>query len=84
MNGDTVNHKVGQDSGRLEKMIKSKQSDDTILKRIYEATLARPPRLAERQTVMAVLAFTPERDRKSVFEDVMVTLLNSKEFLFNH
>ena len=84
MNGDTVNRKVGQDTGRLEKMIKSKESDETILNSIYESTLARPPRLTERQPVMAVLAFTPNRDRKAVFEDVMVTLLNSKEFLFNH
>jgi hypothetical protein len=84
MNGDTVNRKVGQDDGSLAKMIKSKQSDETILNRIYEATLARPPRLPERQTIMAVLAFTLTRDRKAVFEDVMVTLLNSKEFLFNH
>jgi hypothetical protein len=84
MNGDTVNRKVGEDDGRLAKMIKDKESDVTILNRIYESTLARPPRLAERQSVMGVLAFTPDRDRKAVFEDVMVTLINSKEFLFNH
>ena len=31
---------------------------------------------------MSALAFAP--DPRPIFEDVLLTLLNSKEFLFNH
>jgi hypothetical protein len=84
MNGDLINRKVGEGDGRLAIMIKAKLPDETILNTIYESTLARPPRVQEKRSVMGVLAFTADRDRKSVFEDVLITLLNSKEFLFNH
>ena len=84
MNGDMINRKVGEGEGRLSTLIKAKDPDDYILNQIYENTLARPPRLTEKRSVMSVLAFTAEKDRKAVFEDVLITLLNSKEFLFNH
>jgi hypothetical protein len=32
--------------------------------------------------VIGLLAFSS--DRKEVFQDLLLTLLNSKEFLFNH
>ncbi len=84
MNGDKVNNKVTDGNGRLAKMINAKATNDAILNDMYVASLGRPPRQDERRLVMATLAFTATKDRKSVFEDVLVTLLNSKEFLFNH
>jgi hypothetical protein len=84
MNGDKLNGKVTDSNGRLAKMINAKATNDAILNDLYVATLGRPPRQAERRLVMTALAFTSPNDRKSVFEDVLVTLLNSKEFLFNH
>jgi hypothetical protein len=82
MNGELINRKVTQGDGRLAKLIKAGAPDDIILKDLYVATLARPPRPAERTQVLGALMFAP--DRKAVYEDVLVTLLNSKEFLFNH
>ena len=84
MNGDKMNNKVTDGNGRLAKLINAKAGNDTILNDLYAASLGRPPRREERRLIMTALVFTSPKDRKSVFEDVLVTLLNSKEFLFNH
>lgn len=84
MNGDKLNGKVVDGNGRIAKMINARADDNSILNALYLSALGRPPRQDERKLVMATLFFTPQKDRKSVYEDVLVTLLNSKEFLFNH
>lgn len=82
MNGELVNRKVSQGDGRIAKLLAAKRSNDVILRELYLCTVGRMPRPEERLHVMGALAFTS--DRKAVFEDVLLTLLNSKEFLFNH
>ena len=82
MNGELINRKIGQGEGRIFKMIAAKKPNDAILNDIYICALGRPPRRDERLQVMGALTFAP--DRKPIFEDVLLTLLNSKEFLFNH
>lgn len=82
LNGDLVNRKVSQHDGRVARLIASGRSDRAILEELYMVTLGRPPRPRERAKVLGVLMLAP--DRKAVFEDVLLTLLNSKEFLFNH
>ncbi len=82
MNGEQINRKVDEGEGRIPKLLAAQKSDDAILNELYMVTLGRPPRPRERYQVLGVLAFSP--DRKPVFEDVLLTLLNSKEFLFNH
>ena len=84
MNGELVNRKVGQGDGRIAGLIAAKKSDDTILKELYLVTLGRPPRRAERLSALGALSFASDNDRKAIFEDILLTLLNSKEFLFNH
>jgi hypothetical protein len=82
MNGELVNRKVSDGNGRIAKLIAAKKPDETILKELYMVTLGRLPRQMERNMTLGVLAFSP--DRRHVFEDVLITLLNSKEFQFNH
>ncbi len=82
MNGEMVNRKATQGDGRIAKLIAAQQPDDLILKDLYLSTLGRPPRPRERNQVLGALLFA--QDRKPVYEDVLLTLLNSKEFLFNH
>ncbi len=84
MNGELVNRKASQSDGRIAKLIADGKSDPAILNEIYNAALVRLPSLNEKRTVLGLLAFTKPAERKAVFEDVLVTLLNSKEFLFNH
>ena len=82
MNGELVNRKVAEGNGRIAKLIAAKKSDDAILNELYTATIGRPPRFMERALVVGTLAWGT--DRRAAFEDVLLTLLNSKEFLFNH
>ncbi len=82
MNGELVNRKVTQYDGRIWKMIQAKKSDGTIIQELYLRALGRLPTFKEQSVVHGVLAFS--KDRKAAFEDVLITLINSKEFLFNH
>ena len=84
MNSPMLNAKVGAPSGRIAKLIALHRTDDAILKEIYVAALGRAPRYFERNMILGVIAFSAPRDRRSVFEDVLLTILNSKEFLLNH
>ena len=82
MNGELINRKITQKEGRISSLASSKKTDSEALDEIYLVTLGRLPRPQERSAISALIQ-KPE-DRKPVFEDVMITLLNSKEFLFNH
>ena len=82
MNGELVNRKIGENAGRITKLIAAKRSDSAIIDELYSSALCRPPTRRERNEVLGILAFSD--DRKPVYEDVLLTLLNSKEFLFNH
>ena len=82
MNGELINRKVAQGDGRIARLIAAKKSDNAILDELYLVTLGRQPSRRERLQILGLLAFGS--DRKAVFEDVLLTLLNSKEFLFNH
>jgi hypothetical protein len=82
LNGELVNNKVVQSDGRVAKLLASGKSNDDILNEIYLRALGRPPDARERKVVIGLLAFSS--DRKEVFQDLLLTLLNSKEFLFNH
>lgn len=81
MNGDLINRKVADGNGRIAALIKAKTPDDAILDALYLVTLQRYPQPPERGTVRTLLAAS--KDHKAVFEDVLLTLLNSNEFLFN-
>ena len=82
MNGEMINRKVSQKEGRVTALAASKKTDSEILDELYLVTLGRPPSPVERSAVATLLK--PPAERKTVFEDVLITLLNSKEFLFNH
>jgi len=84
MNGPIMSSKIDSGTGRIAKLIADHRSNSYILNDLYLAALGRPPRHREREMVLGVLAFTSVNERKSVLEDVLLTLLNSKEFLLIH
>ena len=81
LNGDTVNGKIAQ-GGVLAKMVEAKQEPMAIAEQLYIKTLGRKP------TAEEVAALTPlfpaGTDPKPVLDDLFWSLLNSREFLFNH
>lgn len=77
---------VDQTNGRLWKLIKqhpaTPEGDSAIIEDLYLTTLARRPTTDEVQTIRELLS--EGATRTDVFEDLVWTLLNSSEFLFNH
>jgi len=68
--------------GRLQRLLKSKQSDEEILEELFLATLSRLPTIRDRQ------AFADYRkmvtDRRAAFTDTVWALINTREFILNH
>jgi hypothetical protein len=82
LNGDDLNKKLANSSGRIEKLLKDKTPLPAVVENLYLATVSRPPRpdeASEAETWIAKAA-TP----KEGVQDLLWVLLNSREFLFNH
>ncbi|WP_052572417.1 DUF1549 and DUF1553 domain-containing protein [Chthonomonas calidirosea] len=82
MNGNDINNRVTSPDGRIAKLIKSGASDNAIINDLYLATLGRLPTQRERDIILGALIFSEHREH--VFQDVLATLLGTKEFIFNH
>ena len=81
MNGDTVSPKV-QQGNLIGKMLLEKKTPAQIIETIYVRCLARSPSADERKTLEALVA--AEKDKKQALEDIFWSVLNPREFLFNH
>lgn len=81
MNGDTVNNKIKQ-GGLIPTMLKEKKPPTDIITEMYVRCFCRKPTETELNKLMAVA--TEEEDPKNALEDIFWSLLNSREFLFNH
>ena len=66
----------------LGKLTDQGLSPNQVINELYVRCLSRLPTDKELQTIKTVL--DAEKDKKSVLEDVFWSLLNSREFLFNH
>jgi hypothetical protein len=82
MNSPTTVNKVQNREGRAAQLAASDLAPDEIVDELYLATLSRFPSDAERQLMRQ--AFTEASDRREAAEDVLWTLLNTREFVFNH
>jgi hypothetical protein len=82
LNGTFLNQKINAPSGRIETLFKAKTPMAAIVEEMYLVTLSRSPSPEEVQKAQAWMAkaATP---REGV-QDLLWTLLNSREFLFNH
>lgn len=83
LNGDTVNNKI-QQGGLIAKLMKDKQPGE-VVDELYVRCLARKPTEAERAKLDEFLKEAKEpKDTAIVLNDLFWSLLNSKEFMFNH
>jgi hypothetical protein len=82
LNGDTTQNKVA--AGNLVgKLIDAKLTDEQIVEDLYVRAFSRKPTDKERAAVAKLLAGYG-KERKRGLEDLFWSLLNSKEFMFNH
>ncbi len=81
-NGTAVHDRIVASGGRVAKLLKQQKSDAEVVESLYLAALGRKPTTAEQQEVASLVADYPNRNE--AFEDLLWTLLNTSEFLFNH
>ena len=81
LNSDLIRDKVQADKGRLKSLLKQEplKSNQTIVEELFLSTLGRFPREEEQRLGVSQI----ERYRESGAEDLLWSLLNTKEFLFN-
>lgn len=86
MNAEATVSKIQHRDGRAAELARSDLRPESVVEELYLASLSRYPSDADRQAMLepfAVTAMSVE-GRRAAIEDVMWTLLNTKEFVFNH
>ena len=81
-NGDTVLQKLESGEGRLPLLLKSQPDDHRVVETLFLETLGRLPTATEREQIATQLKSGDPREE--VYRDLLWSLLNSKEFAFNH
>lgn len=81
LNGDAVNAKV-INGGLVKKMLKEGKEPPAIIEELYLRTLSRLPSDAEKTKLQAF--FVEGKAKDVVLNDLFWSLLNAKEFVFNH
>lgn len=81
-NSDEIEQKLQNGNGRIAKMIAAKRSTYQVVEEMYLAAFSRYPSPKE---VFATAGYIDrDPDPRRGMEDVLWSLLNSREFLFNH
>lgn len=81
LNGDTLQTKIEQ-GGVVKKLLKEKKSPEEIIAELYLRCFSRKPTANEVEKLKGFL--TADSDTEHVLNDVFWSLLNAKEFVFNH
>ena len=82
INGTTVETAMKSSGNRLETQLAQEVPPETMVDELFLAAYSRAPRDDEKQTLVAHLTST--EDKRAALEDVYWSVLNSKEFVFNH
>jgi hypothetical protein len=83
-NGETLNNKLAEKGGVIDQWIEKFAQDDAgIIRQAYLRTLGRGPTPGEQQAILEELGRNGE-DRHATLEDLLWSLMTSREFLFNH
>lgn len=81
-NGELLQRKLTDKAGRLTRLSEDKVTTEEAVRELYEVTLSRPPVEAEILSCRNIIEKAP--NRREGLEDVLWSLVNSREFLFNH
>ncbi|MCE9530646.1 MAG: DUF1553 domain-containing protein, partial [Planctomycetes bacterium] len=82
LNGEFLNKKINDPTGRVEKLAVAKGDVSKAIEEIYLVTLCRMPKTEEVSKAKNWIASAASP--REGLQDLMWTLLNSREFLFNH
>ena len=82
LNGDLIEAKIDDAAGRIALLMTAKKTSDEIVEELYLATLSRRPTAQERDSCKKLLSETG--DPKGFYQDLLWSLINSKNFQFVH
>lgn len=83
MNSTKLQNMLVDKTGRAARLAKSDAPPPKIIEELYLASFSRLPEAEEMNIALKVFS-TPGATRQTAIEDVMWSLLNSAEFVFNH
>jgi hypothetical protein len=81
MNSETTTVKIEDRRGRAASLAASDLPPSAIIEELYLASVSRFPTAQEQELMQRSLTETD--DRRKAVEDVLWTLLNTREFVFN-
>lgn len=81
MNSPEIEARLRDENGRVARLAASSLSAERITEELCLVAVSRMPNEAERQIAAELFASSPRRDAAA---DFLWTLLNSRDFLFNH
>jgi len=81
LNGSTISDKI-QNGGVVKKLLKEGKTPDEVIADLYLRCLSRQPAADELAKLKSFVK--DEKSSEQVLNDVFWSLLNSKEFIFNH
>ncbi len=81
LNGDTTGQKI-QAGNLIGRRLTEKKAPAEIIEELYVRCLSRKPTAKETEKLLALVAADP--DKKRALDDVFWSLLNTREFMFNH
>lgn len=85
MNSGEIQGKLSADKGVIAALVKENKPNEKMVEELFLRTFGRMPRAEEMTAAQSSLsaAKKPE-ERRPILEDLLWSMLNSKEFLFNH
>lgn len=81
-NSDELENKLADGNGRIAELVGADTSTDDIISRLYVCAYSRFPNERERTTTVKYVE--AQKNKRQALEDVLWTMINSREFLFNH
>ncbi|WP_197443017.1 DUF1549 and DUF1553 domain-containing protein [Lignipirellula cremea] len=82
LNSDDIYNKLV--GSRAQQLATDPRSDEEKIEELYLRALSRPAKETERTAFLAHLAKFEANQKRGAYEDILWTLINTKEFLFNH
>lgn len=84
LNSKDVQTKLSQETGRASLLAADKGlTDEQKVRELYVAAMSRQPDAGELKVALDHIASRGD-DKQSAYEDLLLVLVNTKEFLFNH
>ena len=82
LNSPDIHDKLSHDGGRIERLVTEQPNDEALVAELYLTCFARPPTAKEKAVAMQYLKQTDSR--RVAAEDLVWSMMNSLEFVFNH